>query len=1044
MKKSVIATLITVITLMTIIGPAFFAPTVHAADPSDWYMTTNGVLTSDNYMLYPYETESLDFGLSKYGEMISYPVTPGIGVGLQYPGYESVGTYDQKKGTSRDAFANEYIDPKLWLNGWLIDIRYTHRTLRDRQILAMAMFADMAAYGGEWIVGHPYPFHLAPHGGRKTTAYAETEDLLVLYDGPREMIAVSRTRIYDWLDSDEDGVVEHPDETWAILDVVLTFIFNKVKKQVIILKDIKLVISGKELASPVDVQFSNREEWDLGPPPAYASYGHFYHQALETCYGPEWHLAPGILREWVEEGYGLTSVPVWREPFGGPIAAGSVRVYVNGQYMEEGEDYTIDYETGEITWNIPIDYEDWVTVVYKLWKYYEVEGELIDAQMRLLQEGDGYWEGGPDWGVPHLYDVAQIISSDKEYVGWKAFWPTLSDYTVDGWERALTPLIWINQSDFVPITDEPDIPFVIGEWDFMLGKDYPLQFRGVEVVGLTGLHDGEDAQMGEGYDNVLDREAMYQLTEIFNPFDLESAVHKQAARWVEWPIITSYGQTFTTDAENVPVIVRPDPMTSWVQIGNPLLNEWIPDPEEWDQYSVFSERIYNLYTGQLLVRGVDYDITQLSTGRAQITFYVTGSMKILYSTMGMYMTTEDNANNTGTYGVPDYDMDWYLFGDDAEAPIEFYIKTPAPTQSWKTATLKIRAEDVDLEDSEIDAVYLNGHLLGVLQGSGGIDWAISEFEFPGEILDPTGWQFVQIFVDCDASYTIPYTINPFDNATWPTMYEEWGVEVDWGAIVFNYAEYIPMPRYEWITVGRDAASVDSAGAALVAAAFKDKQVEIGIAGADMYDSEIANQLPWIMHKYGTGDTWPHYYYDNGEGDYRTALKDDWCHTWPITSSNLIGIGGPLANMLSYYANDFTDAFYGMPAYTAGSPYQGGIVGKACWMRGWNATWNVYESSLATGYAVISTYKDINGTVMLVIWGHWGRDTYYATKWFKEEGIFQLQEAPKCITSLILEIDYTSTPEGYKPTGYTIVEALGTISETLWIHGSEYKGGIHDP
>jgi hypothetical protein len=49
-----------------------------------------------------------------------------------------------------------------------------------------------------------------------------------------------------------------------------------------------------------------------------------------------------------------------------------------------------------------------------------------------------------------------------------------------------------------------------------------------------------------------------------------------------------------------------------------------------------------------------------------------------------------------------------------------------------------------------------------------------------------------------------------------------------------------------------------------------------------------------------------------------------------------------------------------------------------------------------------------------------------------------------LTSIIVKISYSSYPEGYKPTGFTIVECLGTISETLWTHNSELKGGIHDP
>jgi hypothetical protein len=807
-----------------------------------------------------------------------------------------------------------------------------------------------------------------------------------------------------------------------VVDIKLTFIFNKVKKQVIILKDIKQVISGKELDSPIDIQFSNREEWDLGPEAAgYGSYAHFYHQQLETCYGSEWHMSYGIYRERVESGYALSQVNVTLPPnYGPPIVAGSVRVYVNGEFMEEGYDYDIDYNTGVITWHIPLDpYWDWVEVVYKLPK-----GEYIEGY-------DGY-EFVPYTGVPHLYDMAQIISADYAYVGWKAFWPTLSDYTVDGWAQSLQPLIWVNDTDFVPVTDEPDIPFIIGEWDFMLGKEYPMQFRGVEVVGLTDVWDGWDAQMGFG-GNRIDREVKYQLDEVFNPWDLVTAVHKPAARWVEFATITSVGENFTTSMENVPVIVRNDPYTNYINIGD---DSWIPDPNEWDQYCSFAERIINLDTGQLLIRGIDYDIVQNPDGTANITFYETGYMKILYSTMGMYVTTEDNANNAGIYDVADNDMDTYLFGDDPKVPIEFYIITPNPTQSWKTATLKIRAYDVDLEDGEIDAVYLNGYLLGILEGQSG-DWAISEFVFGQDvndkILNSTGMQLVQIFVDVDDAYPLPETIVPTDPATWPNMTTTWGVEVDWGSIVFNYGEYIPMPRYEWITLGRDSKPIDSAGAAMVSAAFKDKQVEIGLAGADMYEPQPYNQMPWIMHKFGTGDTFEDYQDNLG----RSALKDDWCTTWPIASSNLIAIGGPLANVLAYYGNDFMEAYYGISGYAYYGT--GAINALTCWNK------NYYYTNETLGYAMIGTYKDINGTVVISIWGVWGRDTYYATKWFKEEGIFQLQEAPECLTSIILEIEYESTNEGYKPISFHIVELLGTISEhDTWYHGGDFKGGIHDP
>jgi hypothetical protein len=251
-------------------------------------------------------------------------------------------------------------------------------------------------------------------------------------------------------------------------------------------------------------------------------------------------------------------------------------------------------------------------------------------------------------------------------------------------------------------------------------------------------------------------------------------------------------------------------------------------------------------------------------------------------------------------------------------------------------------------------------------------------------------------------------------------------------------------RYEWTIVGRDAASVDSVGAALVTSTFKDKAIEIGFAGTDIMDPVIANQIPYVLAKFGEGDAATDYHYDHAGGDHRTALKDDWCTTWPVASSNIISVGGPLANALGWYVNDFSDAFYGIPMF-ADEMWSGEVVAKSCWNK------NSYASSEDTGYAVVSTYKDINGTVIFDIWGHWGRDTFYATKWF-HGGVDpmyhdppmaqQLQMLPCGVTSIILEIDYED-PE--HPT-FSVIELLGTFSEAEWFDSyfGELKGGIHDP
>jgi len=250
-------------------------------DPPEWYQTVNGVLSSDTYTLYPYATKSMDIGFSKYGEMISYNKNTQLGVGIQYPGYESVSTYDQRAETSADPFANEKIMLVNWINGWLIDLKYMDTDGFDKEYWAMALFSDGDLPGKDWItmpevkyddVARPLwqqyqPFAnpdvdayytnpgAAYKGGRKTNGICETEPIVTLYDGPRKYIGWTVTHVMD-----KKGT--------PLVDVHITFIFDKVEKHVILLKDVKILWDK----SPINIQFGNRGEWDLN----LKGYVHFY------------------------------------------------------------------------------------------------------------------------------------------------------------------------------------------------------------------------------------------------------------------------------------------------------------------------------------------------------------------------------------------------------------------------------------------------------------------------------------------------------------------------------------------------------------------------------------------------------------------------------------------------------------------------------------------------------------------------------------------------------------------------------------------------
>jgi hypothetical protein len=199
---------------------------------------------------------------------------------------------------------------------------------------------------------------------------------------------------------------------------------------------------------------------------------------------------------------------------------------------------------------------------------------------------------------------------------------------------------------------------------------------------------------------------------------------------------------------------------------------------------------------------------------------------------------------------------------------------------------------------------------------------------------------------------------------------------------------------------------------------------------------------------GSGDTWTDYLKTGAgtdPGNYRAYLRDDWCRQGtsandevPVASSNMIGVGGPLANLLAYYANDFTAAIFGLGDFTNYTAWKNKIAPVSCWNHAQG-----YTDTNTVGYAVISTYLDLNGTVVFLVWGNWGRDTFYVSRWFHEHDVYQLQSAPRGLTSQVIKINYQSTGEGYKPTSVSVVECLGTISERAWSSGGT-KGGIHDP
>lgn len=1248
-RKQMITILATVMNLVIILVPIvanayqIWGPFAPPYDEEE-YVVVDGVLASDNYALYPYVESSVDVGFSKYGENIAYDETTGVGVGLQYPGFDQVGTYNQLDGTSVDPFANEEIMVKEWINGWFIDIKKPPwGTIGWREIWAFAMFSDGRMHGKDWIqmptvtefnTARPLWQEHAPYanpdaeayvpglgaaywGGRKTNGICETAPLEILYDGPREFVAVSKTRI-----KDSDGT--------DLVDVFITIIFNKVKKSYILLKDVKIVWDKTSL----NIQFGNRHEWDLSPP----CYVHWYtdepvqfwdldgngtiepeERAESSVFFKEWMKKNKFPKKWWQD---------W-----------------NHTWPEDGVEESP--EGPALPGVMPKDFNETQYTCYGI--KHEEMGHWDAATERWIGavlNTEHSWHVDP-WIKKHGYAVAQVIDADAQYVAACAVWPhpefwateALYPYPYpgiggmgDNLPIGLVPLsrlnewhkwtveaddleqlpdrknIWVKQDD-MEYYAEPGIPFIIYEHDFELHKTAgPKQYRTVAVYIVTDYHDADDLDRQApnplpGVENRIDREIQYQLDEIFDPWDIYDVMHKMTKRWVQfYTCLLPDGCLWLELPETMePEVGKPIPcLPVYPGFEDPLI--------PWDAYSVFSERVLVKEPGdvwRLWYRspyhlldpkpGVvpDWYTINFQTGVITMGRWLPQwtEVKVLWSSWHAETKAEiwqaeelcetkrfplhhdvikfmnETEYERWDFKAPEVffvnqtceriwpeqlkeivDSPYYVFEDNTyptpdkitvyEVPKckEVSIKYNATDESGEGTYMGWVQEDFhkdyDFGTSQtfnltyqchhIEKVWMHSEKC-LLHGDYVLcepydntiifQWPIPQCEYywieyncsdTGERVNQTlhgDGQTTEFELDCmpkpctltvnktrkwenftkpeDVASTVTYietTLNgkiingpPYPTYTgWFTYRDpityEWRqnrttlVEIEYvnatNEMLFkgnwiihdtptcdelvlnqpiNVTRYpnaelkivyqVYGGRYEWTIVGRDSHPVDSIGSALVTAAIKNKNMEIGTAGMDMMYTEYdISSVPYVMRCFGTAPGTKTDYLNNGSepGD-RASLRDDWCETWPVASSNLITVGGPLANVLTGYLNDFTAGFYGTPAYTPYGPWSGGVVALTCWEK--DPLARAYFSSADTGYAVIGTYKDLNGTVVLSIWGVWGRDTFYAAQWFDQHK-FELQHINLHVTSIILEIDYTD-PEH---PSISIVEHLGTISE----------------
>jgi len=177
---------------------------------------------------------------------------------------------------------------------------------------------------------------------------------------------------------------------------------------------------------------------------------------------------------------------------------------------------------------------------------------------------------------------------------------------------------------------------------------------------------------------------------------------------------------------------------------------------------------------------------------------------------------------------------------------------------------------------------------------------------------------------------------------------------------------------------------------------------------------------------------------------KNPLNERWSYSpfvlapyYAAPDNGIITLGGTKANGLTRYFNDFNFAISREGDDEYALIDGGDVEGEAPTSNPALATIDYFPvstwaSSQTTfgyqeGYAVIAIGRDINGTRGLSVYGWDGRDTYWATAWASQFLSDQFHDwIPAGTVALVLNISYDAADR--EPTGFTIVKALGTITE----------------
>jgi len=1057
------------------------------------YKRIFGVLGNDSYSLYPYETKSSAVGFSKYGELMN----PYVPVGLNYSG-------------QIDPFANAYVSKQDWNEGWVLNVTYIQSGMY-KNVWAFALYSDTLGSGTpsdlDW--QHATSGLGTPYCGRKTNAYAKSYPIEKIYDGPREAVYRLKTVI-----STNTTVQGFDDD--KILELTFHVIYEKVKKYVLWIKDVKRVDVGKGIGT-MQVEFSERGQWDMERASHPLSYAHwFVNQTTKYDKHIFYNGSATYSREAKDAGYDVCQIISKSLPYVG-WAAFWPNTTVN--YVEAFDVTTVQTRLSSLS-TVHDYYQSslWPSG-YHFGRRYEVLKTPLD-----YPRGEGHWSNEP------MVFVNNAVKTRGTHYTWTLN-ETSGRYGVT-FESAYAPISTdmirivykstdgVLQSDMSPAPHEPATPYVIGEWAFDLTWANTTrstnQFRCSTAYGVTDIHDADDADKhgvhpdGQSVYNVLDRETKYQLDELFNPWDLSDSVHKDDNRWVYKSTLTSATSYVTLTQGLDDRIWNNKTSGSWSGYktqysGAGCSVDWVNAFEDGSTYYTAHSKNWALLlsanaSGYARVRITPEGFGQSGAYRfgnlTDISFWykaitagnygphifvkLSNGSSSSWVNVQMYNNivpsatswTKVDLSNIATFtGLTADQSFWY----DSDS----WTKTSGPMSGvssgagvayhsfdyYRNKLANFYVTDIVVElgynlvGSTIRKYLIDDIDCGYLTGAGCIrqervynmeedklvpsDWddycSFSENVLVnGTLWARYGYQDKDPSKAAAGDYRDYYTID-FSNGTiwfwrYSETYEEYrrltlavGTKVK---VLYSTIEYCTVGRYEWENVGTVSAAVDSAGAAMVTEAFQEwKDIEIYNSALDMKDSSWGPYTTYLMREQGVANRTKSQYRDIIK---RTHLKDDWCTTYPISSSNIITVGGPAANVLAEYFNDYTNAFLIKSDVSTSDLTGNGIYAPGCW----NKTRAYYGgASGAGGYAIISTYKDLNGTVGFIVWGYNGDDTFYTCYALRHGLIAYMQYLQPGVTTLILKLTYTGS---CAPT-ISIVECLGIFTECTGFGHIKYLG-----